>query len=99
MLDAYCLADDLMEPYRPFVDARVSCLGLEPESPLTPAFKKALICLLDLRLEHSGESTHLRHCLQKTVEQYVGSVASKMAGLEFPGLTSDTMGAIKENQT
>lgn len=42
----FCLADDLLEPLRPIVDARVRNLFLTGQTELTPDCKKALLELL-----------------------------------------------------
>lgn len=67
--NAYCLADDMMEPYRPFADLVVRNLvkeyeGVAPE--LTPAIKKKLLALpaMDVKLE--GESSPLMLAMQRT---------------------------------
>jgi CRISPR-associated protein Cas1 len=46
--NAYCLADDIMEPYRPFVDREILALQDEgfTDSPLTTETKQRLINLL-----------------------------------------------------
>ncbi|PCJ80378.1 MAG: subtype II CRISPR-associated endonuclease Cas1 [Bacteroidetes bacterium] len=47
--NAFCLADDLMEPYRPFVDIAVLKLlnqGLEPTENLEPEHKRAILEIL-----------------------------------------------------
>jgi CRISPR-associated protein Cas1 len=60
--NAYCLADDIMEPYRPFVDALVcQILQKHPHPPepsaegglLTPELKRELLLIpvLDVRME------------------------------------------------
>ncbi len=58
----YCLADDLMEPYRPLIDAEVREIvaGWGADSPLTPENKKRLIEVMDLRLDEAGPGSPLR---------------------------------------
>lgn len=55
--NAFCLADDLMEPFRPLVDAVVFQLIAERgmETPLDKAAKAKLIGILFGRLELNGE--------------------------------------------
>lgn len=67
--NAYCLADDIMEPYRPYADLLVRNLlreehGRAPE--LTPEVKKKLLKLpaVDVKLE--GETSPLMIALQRT---------------------------------
>jgi CRISP-associated protein Cas1 len=66
--NAYCLADDIMEPYRPFADRLVVEL-LETESPaleLTPAVKKKLLVLPALDVDFQGEKSPLMVATQRT---------------------------------
>ncbi len=66
--NAFCLADDMMEPLRPFVDTLVlSCKTLHNEQTLEPKHKKAIAEILRTPLPLAGE----RHIL--------ASVASRMA--------------------
>ncbi|MFM7856683.1 MAG: type II CRISPR-associated endonuclease Cas1, partial [Flammeovirgaceae bacterium] len=67
--NAYCLADDIMEPYRPFADMLVRKIMKEAEGPLTdltPEVKKKLLALpaVDVKLE--GETSPLMIAMQRT---------------------------------
>lgn len=53
-LNAYNLADDMMEPFRPFADYAVKCLEKE-KSSLTPKIKKELLAVLTLQCEIKEE--------------------------------------------
>ncbi len=59
--DAYCLADDLMEPFRPRVDKAVVLYLREEEEPeeLTPAVKRHLVAALLERHTVDGEERTL----------------------------------------
>lgn len=59
--NAFCLADDLMEPLRPIVDVAVYALLEEPYSrnDLTPPGKRALISALNGKQFLAGESRSL----------------------------------------
>ncbi len=67
--NAYCLADDIMEPYRPFADKLV--LQLVEENGLaediSPAMKKKLLVLpaVDVTLQ-GGETSPLMIAMQRT---------------------------------
>lgn len=54
--NAYCLADDVMEPYRPFVDDLVLSILKEKGEPeeLTPAIKRALLSIPVLDVNING---------------------------------------------
>jgi len=51
-----CLADDLMEPFRPVVDAHVARQTFDQTDTLGPDARAALSSCLTLRLTHEGES-------------------------------------------
>jgi CRISP-associated protein Cas1 len=66
--NAYCLADDIMEPYRPFADKLVVQLieeeGLVEE--LTPAIKNKLLVLPAIDIDIQGETSPLMIAMQRT---------------------------------
>ncbi len=66
--NAYCLADDIMEPYRPFADKLVLQLieedGLAED--ITPAMKKRLLVLPALDINMQGETSPLMIAMQRT---------------------------------
>jgi CRISPR-associated protein Cas1 len=86
-MNPFCLADDLMEPYRPFADQLVLRVA-ENSLELTPAVKTALIALLDLPVELKGNSYHLQFGIQRTVQTAVNSYLQKKCLLEFPVLNA-----------
>ncbi len=64
----FCLADDIMEPYRPYVDG-VVCLILEAHGAteeLTPALKKELLQIPTIDVVIDGESSPLMVAMQRT---------------------------------
>jgi len=66
--NAYCLADDIMEPYRPFVDKLV-CAMVNPlalEFDLTPAHKKQLLTVPAMDVCIDGEKSPLMVAVQRT---------------------------------
>jgi CRISPR-associated protein Cas1 len=72
----FCLADDLMEPYRPLVDGEVYKIAGEmgKDVPLSSAVKARLIELLDLRIDSSGPGSPLR-----TVSDHIADTAFSVA--------------------
>ncbi len=66
--NAYCLADDLMEPYRPWVDALVidiiNSQGLQVD--LTKEIKTALLIIPVLDVMLDGETSPLMNATQRT---------------------------------
>lgn len=71
--NAYCLADDLMEPYRAMVDDEVAEIVAErgDDVALDKAIKARLIGVLHARIEGAGES--------RTVLDWVGRTANSLA--------------------
>ncbi|MBV7533002.1 type II CRISPR-associated endonuclease Cas1 [Chitinophaga sp. sic0106] len=66
--NAYCLADDVMEPYRPFVDRLVLRMhsDTEPAHILTPDLKRALLEIPVLDVSLDGSISPLAVAVQKT---------------------------------
>jgi CRISPR-associated protein Cas1 len=69
----FCLADDLMEPYRPLIDdAVVELAGIwGPDGPLDGPAKERLVGALHARLEHQGEN--------RTAFDWIGRSAASLA--------------------
>ena len=66
--NAYCLADDIMEPYRPFVDL-VVCHLVDQEddlSQLTPSMKKELLSIPALDVRIDGQKSPLMVAASRT---------------------------------
>jgi CRISPR-associated protein Cas1 len=85
--NAYCLADDIMEPYRPSVDALVCRLLHEHPHPpvpnkngdvLTPALKRELLVIpvMDVLMENKKKP------LQTAAQRTAASLAACFAGQE-----------------
>lgn len=66
--NAYCLADDIMEPYRPFVDKLVCTLlhPMEPAFELTPQIKKQLLTIPTMDVFINGDKSPLMTGVQRT---------------------------------
>lgn len=73
--NAFALADDLIEPFRPKVDAVVfrRLKASEGQQDLTPSIKRSLVGCLDERLPFHGE--------QRTVTDGIMHSATSMAGV------------------
>ncbi len=66
--NAFCLADDIMEPYRPYVD-KVICEIVDSDmdcSELTPALKKELLQIPAMDVHIEGEKSPLMVAMQRT---------------------------------
>lgn len=85
--NAYCLADDLMEPYRPFVDKLV--LGIiydlsENEMELNTAIKKELLQIPVLDVKINGKTSPLMVAMQQTTASLYKSMENKKVNLKLP---------------
>lgn len=82
--NSFCLADDLMEPYRPVVDDAVADLVNDygPNAPLDRETKARLIAVLHARLHHrfppttEGEKGELE---SRTVLDWIGRTGASLA--------------------
>ncbi|MGH2647822.1 MAG: type II CRISPR-associated endonuclease Cas1 [Ginsengibacter sp.] len=66
--NAYCLADDIMEPYRPFVD-KVVCQIITMNGnflEMTPGMKKQLLEIPAMDVTISGQKSPLMNAVQRT---------------------------------
>ncbi len=86
--NAYCLADDIMEPYRPFADALVRGI-LENESPLftmDTALKKQLLSLPTMDVEIEGKTSPLMVALSTTTASLNACFEKKRKEIAYPVL-------------
>jgi len=91
--NAYCLADDVMEPYRPYVDrlvlsmmadAQVRQLAIEE---LTPDFKKKLLALPAIDVSMQGETSPLMIAVQRTSASLARCFLGESRKLSLPQLS------------
>ncbi len=84
--NAFCLVDDLMEPFRPIVDFLVKKIAEENGEleELTPEIKKSLTKILSLDLSTSAGTTPINNCLTRLCQSLVRSLESGEANLDFP---------------
>jgi CRISP-associated protein Cas1 len=84
--NAYCLADDIMEPYRPFVDkvvvdiVRMNGSFLE----LTPSMKKDLLNIPAMDVLINEEKSPLMVAVQKTTASLVKCFEGKQRKIAYP---------------
>ena len=84
--NAYCLADDIMEPYRPFVDkvvvdiVRMHGNYLE----LTPSMKKDLLNIPAMDVIINAEKSPLMVAIQKTTASLVKCFEGKVRKIMYP---------------
>lgn len=84
--NAYCLADDIMEPYRPFVDALV-CTMIDPRKQafeITPSFKKKLLTIPALDMVCDGQQSPLLNAVQRTTASLAKCFEGKARKIIYP---------------
>lgn len=86
--NAYCLADDIMEPYRPFVDMLVCRLVNvnEPAFELTTGMKRELLTLPAMDVRLGGKSSPLMNAVQKTTASLSRCFEGKARKIAYPDL-------------
>jgi len=110
--NAYCLADDVMEPYRPFVDRIVVEIvrekgrrkkdeGINQEVDLfvlTPAMKKKLLEIPVLDVQFDDETSPLMVGLQRTTASLARCFDGSEKEISYPklGRMKDELGIKKE---
>lgn len=85
-LNPMCLVDDLMEPYRPIVDAVVYQIfqGVEnTEMELTPEYKRQLAMILESEIKTRAGYSPLINIMQRDVWNFVNSLTDKKNKLDF----------------
>ncbi len=86
--NAYCLADDIMEPYRPFVDKLVCCIvrmnGRFLE--MTPDMKKQLLAIPAMDVQMEGQKSPLMNAVQRTTASLSKCFEGKSRKLLYPEL-------------
>ncbi len=84
--NAYCLADDIMEPYRPFVDkivCEVTDNGNEP-AELNPAIKKRLLEIATADIFIEKEKSPLMVGMQRTTSSLAKCFEGKTKKIIYP---------------
>lgn len=84
--NAYCLADDIMEPYRPFVDKIVlNIINLNGNFlELTPSMKKELLTIPAMDVLLNNEKSPLMVAVQKTTASLVKCFEGKQRKILYP---------------
>lgn len=72
MENAFCLVDDLMEPFRPIVDYH--CYPYKDHVELTTSIKKILVGVLEHQVRYNGEKKSLRNAIQEYCYSFCESI-------------------------
>ena len=87
--NAYCLADDIMEPYRPFIDKLVFGLAYDKsktEMQLTKEIKQELLKIPVLDVKINNKTSPLMVAMQQTTASLLKSMKNKKVELKLPSL-------------
>lgn len=85
--NAFCLADDIMEPYRPLVDAKIiDILQKYEEQELTTDIKAALLQILTQTVYFEDRESPLMIALTLTANSLQQCYAGKSRKLLYPKL-------------
>lgn len=86
--DSFCLAADVMEPFRPLVDRAVALWVREndPAEPLSAEAKKCLIAALQARYEAWAERRTLFDWLARTASSLARVIEGSQPAMEIPEL-------------
>lgn len=84
--NAYCLADDIMEPYRPFVDEKVYAMIEKGGdfSVLNTEFKKELLMIPAIDVKVDGERSPLMIGVQRTTSALAKCFEGKTRKILYP---------------
>ena len=84
--NAYCLADDIMEPYRPFVDKLIVGLSekdLKSET-LTPEIKMKLLSIPVLDVMINGKRSPLMIAISQTTASLYKCFSGEARKISYP---------------
>jgi len=84
----YCLADDIMEPYRPFADALVCEIirNSEDMTELNPSVKRQLLGIASIDVLFEGERSPLLVGLQRTTASLAKCFEGNASKIVYPKL-------------
>jgi len=83
------LADDLMEPFRPYADLLVQQLAKQGIEMLSPETKAKLASLMTLDLQGPKGASPLQTCLNRLASSLAQAFLGERNTLEFPGPALD----------
>jgi len=83
-LNAFCLADDIIEPFRPYIDRKILEMKITDKHSLNPVFKKELVSILEQKFLIEDEYNTLSVCMKKTVQSLSISYRDNKNFLKLP---------------
>ena len=86
--NAYCLADDIMEPYRPFVDRLVFqiCKEHGADAPLDKSIKAMLLTVPTIEVTIGGKRSPLMIAVSQTTASLYKCFAGELRRIAYPEL-------------
>lgn len=89
--NGYCLADDLMEPFRPWIDLDVwRSLGSAEEPSLDHDSKRQLLSILDTAVQYKDRSVPFLVALEYFAANFRDVLAGEAGDFVIPGLADAT---------
>ncbi len=84
-LNSFNLIEDLIEPFRPFVDLIVSGMPIFEDSELTKADKASLLNILNMQCQYKGEQITVQTACERVCQTFVKSIEKNDSNvLELP---------------
>ena len=100
-VNAFALADDLIEPFRPLVDVTVRRLVTNGHTTVSPETKRALAALLDFDVNLGTTRSHVKTAIASLCNSLVTSYANRKAKLVFLNppdpISLSALGVIHDN--
>ncbi len=85
--NAYCLADDIMEPYRPYVDKVVIDIFQQGESTLTKQVKIKLLSIASMEVSIGGKRSPLMVAASTTTASLAKCFCGETRKIAYPKMT------------
>ena len=86
-LNAFCLSDDIIEPYRAIIDNEVKKLVIDGHCELTNDVKQKLINILDLKVVIGNDILPIKHAVEKTILSFRSFCLNNKVKLLLPEFT------------
>lgn len=89
-LNAFNLTEDLIEPFRPFVDLMVSEMDIDADDKLTKEDKLYLVSILNRQCQYKKEQITIQKACENVCQTFVKSLLEKdVTKLELPEFIGD----------
>jgi CRISPR-associated protein Cas1 len=82
--NAFCLVDDLMEPFRPYVDVEVASIAATGITSVDTGAKRRLAALVAADIETGRGTTPLATCIERLAHSLATALAGETSDLELP---------------